>query len=209
MEFKDVITIAAIILGPIFAVQAEKWLQRNREAKNRKEDIFKTLMATRGSVLSVAHVEALNRIDLEFSNDKRFTKVIESWKEYFDNLCRQVNTDDEVRSWTVRNEELLANLLYEMGQSLGYKFDKVLIKRNIYSPLGHGRTQQEIDFIRNGILKVLKGEVAIPMTLEHISVSEEEKENQIKLQKLMIEYYEKQNIGQSTIPAKAEKKEKI
>ena len=96
-------------------------------------------MATRGSSLSFAHVESLNRIDLEFSNNKKYQKVIAAWKEYFDNLGQKKETNEQITIWFARNEELLANLLYEIGQSLGYKFDKVLIKRNIYSPVGHAR----------------------------------------------------------------------
>ena len=137
MKLYEILTIIAIVLGPILAVQAEKLLQRRREDKSRRLNIFKTLMATRGSSLSFAHVEALNRIDLEFSDDKKYQKVIAAWKEYFDNLGQKAQTDEQLTVWVARNEELLANLLYEMGQSLGYKFDKVLIKRNMYSPAGH------------------------------------------------------------------------
>lgn len=91
MKLYEVLIIRAIILGPILAVQAEKVLQRRRENRNRQVGIFKVLMATRGAVLSAAHVEALNRIDLEFSTSKECTKVIETWKEYFDNLRQQAD----------------------------------------------------------------------------------------------------------------------
>ena len=148
MKLYEILTVLAIIAGPIFAVQAEKFLQRRRDDKYRRLSIFKTLMATRGSSLSFSHVEALNRIDLEFSDDKKYLKVISAWKEYFDNLGHKTQADEQISIWLARNEELLANLLYEMGQSLGYKFDKVLIKRNIYSPIGHERTEREYDSIR-------------------------------------------------------------
>jgi hypothetical protein len=131
MKLNEILTLLAIVLGPILAVQIEKFISARREDKNRKLSIFKTLMATRGSILSWPHVEALNRIDLEFSHNKKFNKVIISWKEYFDNLCQDKEALEEIRLWSARNQELLTNLLYEIGQSLGYKFDKVLIKRNI------------------------------------------------------------------------------
>lgn len=76
MELTDILTILAIVIGPIAAVQIEKYIQRKRDSKNQREDIFKTLMATRGSVLSYAHVEALNRIDLEFSNHNKYKKIM-------------------------------------------------------------------------------------------------------------------------------------
>ena len=67
MKFSEVLTILAVILGPILAVQAQKAIERWRERRNRKLWVFKTLMATRGSRLSPNHVQALNMIDLEFS----------------------------------------------------------------------------------------------------------------------------------------------
>lgn len=150
-------------------------------------------MATRGSSLSFAHVEALNRIDLEFSDDKKYQKVIAAWKEYFDNLGQKAQTDEQLTVWVARNEELLANLLYEMGQSLGYKFDKVLIKRNMYSPAGHERVERENELIRKGLLDVLKAETAIPMTIIN---DEEALKRQTELQEAMLKYYKKKSDGE-------------
>jgi hypothetical protein len=66
LKASDYISIAAIFLGPIVAIQLQKFIERRKQSNERRENIFKTLMATRGSMLSTAHVEALNRIDLEF-----------------------------------------------------------------------------------------------------------------------------------------------
>ena len=186
MELTDILTISAIIIGPITAVQVEKFLERNRDSKNRKEGIFKTLMATRGTVLSYEHVEALNRIDLEFSNKGKYKKVIDSWKEYFDNLSQQV-TDDQLAVWSARNDELLANLLFEMGKTLNYDFDKVLIKRNVYSPVGHNKVEREQQALRHGVLDLLNGNRAVPMT---VIQDDDILQNQKDLQDVMMKYYE-------------------
>lgn len=185
MDWIEIIMIAAVIMGPIGAVQIEKYLQRARDSKNRKEDIFKTLMATRGAVLSYDHVQALNRIDLEFSDNKKYRKVIDTWKEYFDNLRQRV-TDENITVWSSKNEELLADLLIEMGKALKYNFDKVLIKRNVYSPIGHANIERENQDIRKGIIEVLEGQRVIPMTL----IQDEEVINsQQEFQKIVKEYY--------------------
>lgn len=60
------LTILALIVGPIAAVQTQVWLERRRERGNRKLEIFKTLMRARGSPLSREHVDALNTLTLEF-----------------------------------------------------------------------------------------------------------------------------------------------
>ncbi|MDP2815120.1 MAG: hypothetical protein Q8O19_00395, partial [Rectinemataceae bacterium] len=47
----------------------------------RKMHVFSTLMATRATTLSPLHVEALNRIDIEFYKDR---KVKDAWKALLD-----------------------------------------------------------------------------------------------------------------------------
>ena len=70
------ITILAIILGPILAVQVQKYIENKKETRNKKMQIFKALMATRATPLYPAHVEALNMIDIEFYNDKNVVENI-------------------------------------------------------------------------------------------------------------------------------------
>lgn len=43
----SIITIVAIIIGPILAVQAETYLSRRREERERRLQVFRTLMLTR------------------------------------------------------------------------------------------------------------------------------------------------------------------
>jgi hypothetical protein len=66
LKLNDILTIIALILGPILTVQVQKFIDRAKEGKNRRLWVFKTLMATRHATLSIDHVAALNRIDLEF-----------------------------------------------------------------------------------------------------------------------------------------------
>ena len=192
LKVSDYISIAAIFLGPIVAIQLQKFIERGKQAADRRESIFKTLMATRGTTLSLSHVEALNRIDLEFSNSKKYKRVVEAWKEYFDNLSnRQEGSSDQIISWATRNEELLANLLYEMGVSLGFTFDKVLIKRNVYSPVGHGKDAEDKNTIQAGFASIMRGDAAFPVYFVQEEDNEEttEARQQRELRELMIKHY--------------------
>lgn len=188
MSYIEILTISALILGPILAVQVEKFLSKVRQNREQKLSIFKTLMSTRGSVLSVSHVEALNRIDIEFYGDNKYQKVIEAWKEYLDNLNQKFD-DKNIAVWSQNNEALLTSLLYEMGISLGYKFDKVQIKRNAYSPVGHANIELEQEAIRKGFIDLLDNKTAIPVTFIQ---DEKQLTKQSKLADLMISYYEKE-----------------
>jgi hypothetical protein len=69
--------VFATLLGPVLAVQAQKWIERAREKTQRKIAIFRTLMATRATFLSPAHVEALNAIPIEFYGNKKNHRPVE------------------------------------------------------------------------------------------------------------------------------------
>jgi len=45
--------IAATVIGPIAAVQAQKWVEKFRERRNEKMRVFAALMYTRGTRLSL------------------------------------------------------------------------------------------------------------------------------------------------------------
>ena len=81
MTIADALLILAAIVGPIAAVQAQKWIERAREVRTRKLNIFHTLMATRGlRWASLDHVQALNSIDLFFnSKSSKDKSVIVAW----------------------------------------------------------------------------------------------------------------------------------
>lgn len=102
MAAKDWVTIAAIILGPILAVQAQKILEGRREKRTRRLDLFRTLMKTRAERISRDHVQALNMIDIEFYGRRIFgrrfqikkeKRVTNAWKTYNDHLNQRTQYD--------------------------------------------------------------------------------------------------------------------
>ena len=190
-----IFTIVAIIAGPILAIQVEKFLERRREDRNRRIAVFKTLMVTRGMVLSPKHIEALNAIDIEFSSDNdKDKKVRESWKAYLDQLGHypKDGTEDEKKRWGDKNSELLVELLSVMCDAVGYHFDKTHIKRAAYVPERFFNVEFEQDFLRRSFVELFSGQKKFPIEF-HIPPGKESPppdENQEKLQQLMIEYYE-------------------
>ena len=93
MTISDYAMILAVILGPILAVQTQKWIESWRADNERKKWIFKTLMATRGTPVSPTHVQALNMIELEFSiKDPQEKAVLEAWRVYLDHLSVALQT---------------------------------------------------------------------------------------------------------------------
>jgi hypothetical protein len=181
-------TVAATLLGPIFAVQAQKWVERAKERKNRKSWVFHQLMATRCARLSAEHVQALNMIDLAFYGRRDAGKhhptkteiaVTDAWHIYLDHLSTK-GADDNV--WTAQGDELFTNLLAAMAEDVGFSFDRVQLKKGAYSPIAHGEQEAHVQAQRQLMGEVLAGSRAIKMAVTAFPVSQEAVDAQIKLQ---------------------------
>ncbi|MEO6871474.1 MAG: DUF6680 family protein [Chthoniobacterales bacterium] len=173
MKTIEWLTIIALLAGPVFAVQAQKWLEVEREKKSRRLRLFKTLMTTRGATVSPRHVEALNAIDLEFNGRRKKDRdVRQRWREYLDQLGSLSQDPQEqlrqLEGWMQRNQTHLENLLRDMGIAVGYDFDLVQIRRGIYTPRGHTAIELETQSIRRMILEVLAGMRTIPMDVRSL-----------------------------------------
>jgi hypothetical protein len=64
MTISDGLMILAVLAGPIIAVQLTRHLDNKKEIRERKLQVFKTLMATRAYNVSWDHVMALNRLGI-------------------------------------------------------------------------------------------------------------------------------------------------
>jgi hypothetical protein len=74
----DWITVAALMLGPVFALFAQRLLDFLREKKNRRVNLYQTVMSLRAVWLNPDSVRALNSIDTIF--DKPSDKPVrEAW----------------------------------------------------------------------------------------------------------------------------------
>lgn len=155
------LTIIAIVVGPIAAVQIEKYLEGRREKTRRRMDVFRTLMVNRATPLAPDNVAALNSIDLIFEGDK-FKTVRGKWRtllSHFEDHPKgdQQNYEQAMIVWTNRNNDLTGQLLQEMGKTLGYDFGDVDIKKAIYYPRGLGDQETANLLIRNGLVRLLTG----------------------------------------------------
>ena len=176
LEFKDWVTITAIIVGPILAVQAQSVVMELSDKKKRRLKIFTTLMSTRAQTLSKAHVEALNMIDIEFYGNKLFGRikhqsdaekaVTNAWKNYNNHLNIQSSADG-FAVWNVNRFEFLNKLLYEMSKMLGYDFDEVQLKRDCYRPQAHVDLENIQLDVLTGLSKIVKGE---PLSMNVVSL---------------------------------------
>lgn len=121
-----IITIFAIVFSPIVALKVQKKLDTLTDTRDRKLNVFKTLMATRADRNSLEHIKALNMIDVEFYDDK---EVTDSWNIY------RCEIETEVGS------KLFIDLLFAMSRSLGYNFSETLLDECAYSQMARVNQQ--------------------------------------------------------------------
>ncbi len=171
MSLNDWVMIFAVLFSPFLAVFAQRKIDLSREKRGQKLWVFRTLMATRGNKISLDHVQALNSIELFFNNPKSDKEIVEKWNEYLDHLIGQnLKQDDKgystkLAAWSEKNDDLLAELLQLMSKSLGYDFDKVKIKRGIYSPRGHGEEMVDHFLIRKKMVEMFSGNQALSVKI--------------------------------------------
>lgn len=167
LKLSDLAIVVATFLGPIVAVQAQKFLDRRQAHVERRLTIFRTLMATRAASLSTIHVEALNAIPIEFyGTQKGFKEVVTAWRNYFDHLSA---TEAGSEAWGLKRQELFITLLYKLAKTLGYNFSESELKREVYSPRAHANLENQQEVIRNGMYKIFNGEAAFPLDIKSIS----------------------------------------
>ena len=113
-------------------------------------------MATRVARLSQRHVEALNLIDLEYPGTSAKDKgVHEAWRSYLDALSVPNDPARQEVIFNKRNEAFI-ELLHQMAKRLDFPFDKVSIERNVYSPIFHGKLEDDQELIRKGIVDLTR-----------------------------------------------------
>jgi hypothetical protein len=173
--------VTATLLGPILAVQAQKIIERWRDIRRQKLWVFSTLMSTRAATLTPDHIKALNMIDLVFYGTRRFGRnrrsnseqaVLDKWKEYLDELTDPwiVEANNEAR--IAHRVDIFMELLENIGADVGFKFDRVQLKKGAYQPVAHNTENAEQQRLRRAAIEVFAGTKSLKMEIEKIPVNE-------------------------------------
>jgi len=186
IRWADIAIIFATLLGPVLAVQVQKFLEHRREVLSRRIWIFRTLMATRAAKLSPAHVEAINAIPIEFyGGSRKYNSIREAWRQYMGHLN---DTQMDQNIWLTRGQDLFINLLKEISIALKYQFDKEELSKEIYLPKAHNIIENEQEFIRRNVVKLLSGEQPIAIDLRSINADPQAIREWTEIRQLAIHY---------------------
>lgn len=144
---QDNAEIFAILLSPLLAWIVTILYQNRAEKRKAKRDLFMVIMAKRrSSPPAIELVDALNKIDVVFQNNK---KVRLAWREYFLSLHEE--------NWQFANSNsFLLDLLSEMASVLGYKHLRQTEIDRVYSPRYYNDLRLGSQALYNEQLRVLK-----------------------------------------------------
>lgn len=165
--------VVATAFGPIAAVLVS-FLREGRAAiRDRRLFVFRTLMATRKQIISLEHVAALNLVEVKFYGCKN---IETAWRQYLSHL--NTNSLPEYEKWDQIRHNLLAKMLSEMSQKLGFKYDTLDIFQGGYSPEGLAHR----DAVSVGALEYIRelsvGKKTVPVSIldtstQHTNIAED------------------------------------
>ena len=117
--------------------------------------------------MAASHVDAINSIQVEFYATKGpDKKVLDAWRLYSSHLNERLWEAKERNRWGEKKFELLIDLVYLIGQSLGYEnIDKAALRDNTYLPQGYVDVEAEWHKIRKAWLELLDGLRPLAMTM--------------------------------------------
>jgi hypothetical protein len=182
MTGMEIFVIAtATLLGPILAVQAQKWVERATETRRRKRWIFEMIMSNRATRVADENIRALNSIDLVFRptvfNGSKNRQVILAWRALFGELTQGLRDGETdavlVNSWTNRCNDLYVRLEGAMAAALGFKFTDEELRRGIYYPRAHNERELAQQAILHSVKRLLEGGSAINMRVVEFPTSPE------------------------------------
>lgn len=157
-----VLTLVAIIVGPIVGVYVTRLIDKNREKRDRQFAVFHELMRTRKVKLSLEHVSALNVVQIEFYG---CDKIVTAYQVYIQQLNTPLPKDPEAIDHRFKDwDDTFFTLLREIGDHLGYRLDKRDLDRFSYAPMGWGNDEAQTRLFRQLMIEVLRGERGIPVT---------------------------------------------
>jgi hypothetical protein len=169
MQFKDWLTIFvlcatifAIVWGPIKAVQITRDNDEEREKQRRQFEVFHALMKTRRFTLAADHVMALNLVQVEFYQHPRIDTAYRTYIALLHGKFPEPGDPDAQRFFESKDDALY-DLLHEIADELGYKYDKRDLRRLAYGPQGWQNDEDQQRAARVLLIELLSGKRAMPV----------------------------------------------
>ncbi|MHA6722987.1 DUF6680 family protein [Sphingomonas sp. RS2018] len=128
----EVITLIAILVGPIFAVLVQIFAERRKNTKDQRTTTFRMMVSVRHLPADPAYSTAINMIPIDFNG---VPAVMAAHRTYIDAIRYQVSAENV----QVHLNQVMANqtkLIFEMAKHLGYRLPETEIQTTAYAAQG-------------------------------------------------------------------------
>jgi hypothetical protein len=140
-----IVTVWAIIAGPILALYIQDELNIRREKRGRKLWVFQTLTATRSVRVAPDHVKALNMIDVEFydgvdSKDREVKRAWNTYRDHLNNGLKDMNDPKFAEEKEVGSKEGNQHIQFvarQSSQGCRLRFRRTPPEKGSYYPQAH------------------------------------------------------------------------
>jgi len=151
------------LFGPVvsafIAIYYTRYADKKKIMTDRRLEVFRNLMKTRGFQLHPDHVMSLNLVQSDFADD---TDVMMNLKNYIDFLYRPIPaTHPESQRHADERELLFGKLLVSLAKCLNIKLEADEVRHFRYSPVGWASTENEQQQVRKLLISVLQGTAPI------------------------------------------------
>lgn len=157
MRLSDLLTIAAILIGPVVAVAITLWIEGRRRRRDSQIIVLRQLMATRHLPSDPMYSAAINLIPVEFNGDPA---VVAEHKAYHEALRQSAaapaDQQDQATKFLVSRQ---TKLICAIMRSLGLTVSEADLPVEAYA--ARGWTERDTLY-----LKSLQGTVRIADALE-------------------------------------------
>lgn len=177
----EALTITALFVGPILAVLVTRIIDFRRSKRERRLDVFRTLMRTRRTPVSPEHVTALNLVEIEYQGVR---SELTAWEELFRHFTLNPprHRDEEVNADLTREQksaredrynqrvqserdQLLAKLLHAMAKFLGYRIEQIDILSRGYYPQALSDIDLQQYAVRHLLTQMSLGKRGLPVEI--------------------------------------------
>jgi hypothetical protein len=155
----------ATFFGPIFAVFTTRFIDSRRDQHQRQLHVLRSLMATRRTLLSNEHVNALNLIEIEFHGK---VKVVAAWRAYLSNLATKFDPKD-VETVTRERQKLFTKMLSEMTKAMKIRLEQMDLFDSGYYPQAAVDLESQQAAIRQLLADIAQGKKSFPIEIKSTS----------------------------------------
>lgn len=132
MTTNELITLLAIVVGPVIAVIITLWIEGRRRDREQKLIVLRLLISTRHLPSDPGYGVAINLIPVEFSGSPR---VMHAYKEFIE--ASSVKTTPETAESAAKTTATKnVRLIYEVARSLGFDIRETDIEYGAYASQG-------------------------------------------------------------------------